>query len=120
MLIVSLDSCEDSVPWISAVFFLSALDSAVLLSAVLLSAVLLSAALLSAADELFALLEASLFEEESSPQAVSIDPTMQRLSAPARTLLSFAIIISSLNIALYLLSYSRNDCKILMPLVISV
>jgi hypothetical protein len=44
--------------------------------------------------------EAASSDEEELPQAVSIDPTMQRLSAPARTLLSFAIIISSLNIAL--------------------
>jgi 1,4-dihydroxy-2-naphthoate octaprenyltransferase len=81
---------------------------------VLLSAVLLFEVLLSAAEDL--LDEASALDDESSPQAVSIDPTMQRLSAPARTLLSFAIIISSLNIALYNIVLQRYCCKILMPL----
>jgi hypothetical protein len=67
-------------------------------------------------DESFLEEEAASDEEELSPQAVSIDPTMQRLSAPASTLLSFAIIISSLNIALYNIVLQRYCCKILMPL----
>jgi hypothetical protein len=83
------------------VFCLSALDSAVEESA---------AEELPEAEELPDLLELSL-EEELSPQAVSIDPTMQRLSAPASTLLRFAIIISSLNLHYIELSYGGIAVK---------